>query len=97
VVGDLAANIKAGQGLVDSVGFIMALIGLLFAHMAPAVTSLGEKMDDIEEDVLDGSANALREQIVSIRKKASHYLEFNQLASEMVTAKSVSLLQKISH
>ena len=27
-------------------------------------------MDDIEEDVLDGSANALREQVVSIRKKA---------------------------
>ena len=38
--------------------------------MAPAVTSLGEEMDDIEEDVLDGSANVLREQIVSIRKKA---------------------------
>jgi quinol monooxygenase YgiN len=32
-----------------------------------------------------------------VHKKASHYLEFNQLASEMVTAKSVSLLQKINH
>ena len=31
------------------------------------------------------------------REKASHYLEFNQLASEMVTAKSASLLQKINH
>ena len=30
-------------------------------------------------------------------KQASHYLEFNQLASEMVTAKSVRLLQKINH
>ena len=32
-----------------------------------------------------------------LHKKASHYLEFNQLASEMVTAKSVRLLQKINH
>ena len=69
-VGDLAANIEAGQGPVDSAGFITTLIGLLFARMAPAMTSLGEEMDDIEEGVLDGSANALREQIVSIRKKA---------------------------
>ena len=32
-----------------------------------------------------------------LHKKASHYLEFNQLASEMITAKSVRLLQKINH
>jgi len=32
-----------------------------------------------------------------LHKKASHYLKFNQLVSEMVTAKSVRLLQKISH
>ena len=32
-----------------------------------------------------------------LHTKASHYLEFNQLASEMITAKSVRLLKKISH
>ena len=32
-----------------------------------------------------------------LHKKASHYLEFNQLVSEMITAKSVRLLQKINH
>ena len=32
-----------------------------------------------------------------LHKKASHYLEFNQLVSEMVTVKSVRLLQKINH
>jgi quinol monooxygenase YgiN len=32
-----------------------------------------------------------------LHKKASHYLEFNRLASEMVTAKSVRLLQKINN
>ena len=32
-----------------------------------------------------------------LHKKASHYLRFNQLVSEMVTAKSVRLLQKINH
>ena len=32
-----------------------------------------------------------------LHKKSSHYLEFNQLVSEMVTAKSVRLLQKINH
>ena len=72
-VGDLAANIEAGQGPVDCPGFITTLIGLLFALMAPAVTSLGEEMDDIDEDVLDGSVNALREQIVSIPKKGKYF------------------------
>ena len=32
-----------------------------------------------------------------VHKKASHYLEFNQLVSEMVTAKSVRLLYKINN
>ena len=31
-----------------------------------------------------------------LHKKARHYLEFNQLVSEMVTAKSVRLLDKIN-
>ena len=65
----MAANIEAGQGPVGYAGFITMLICLLFARMAPAVTSLGEEMDNIEEDVLGGSTNALREQIVLIRKR----------------------------
>ena len=32
-----------------------------------------------------------------LHKKANHYLEFNRLVSEMVTAKSVRLLKKINH
>ena len=32
-----------------------------------------------------------------VHKKASHYLEFNQLVSEMVAAKSVRLLYKINN
>ena len=32
-----------------------------------------------------------------LHKKASHYLKFNQLVSEMVTAKSVRLLDKINN
>ena len=84
-VGDLAANIEAGQGPVDSAGFITTLIGLLFARMAPAVTSLGEEMDDIEEDVLDGSANALREQIVSIRKKAIIFKRYMAPQRDLIT------------
>ena len=84
-VGDLAANIEVGQGPVDSAGFITTLIGLLFARMAPAVTSLGEEMDDIEEDVLDGSANALREQIVSIRKKAIIFKRYMAPQRDLIT------------
>ena len=42
----------------------------IFALIEPVITSLGEELDDIEDDVLDGSANALREKNVSIRKKA---------------------------
>ena len=84
-VGDLATNIEAGQGPVDSAGFITTLIGLLFARMAPAVTSLGEDMDDIEEHVLDGSANALREQIVSLRKKAIIFKRYMAPQRDLIT------------
>ena len=45
------------------------LIGLIFARMTPAVTSLSEEIDNIEENVLDGRASVFRKQIVSIRKK----------------------------
>ena len=84
-VSDLAANIEAGQGAGDSAGFITTLIGLLFARMAPAVTSLGEEMDDIEEHVLDGSANALREQIVSLRKKAIIFKRYMAPQRDLIT------------
>ena len=56
---DLVANIELGQEPVDCTGFNTMLIGLLFARMAPAVTSLDE--DGLEEDALDGNTNALRE------------------------------------
>ena len=39
-MGDLAANIEGVGGLVDCAGFITALIGSLYARIAPAVTSL---------------------------------------------------------
>jgi hypothetical protein len=44
----LAANIGAGQRAVGCAAFITMLIGLLLARMAPAVTSVGDEMDDIE-------------------------------------------------
>jgi len=53
--------------------------------MAPAVTSLAEEMDNIEEDVLDGSANALREQIVSIRKKEVIFKRYMAPQQDLIT------------
>jgi len=84
-VGNLVANIEAGQGPADSAAFITMLVGLLFARMAPAVTSLGEEMDDIEEDVLDGSTNTLREKIVSIRKKAIIFKRYMAPQRDLIT------------
>ena len=84
-VGDLATNIKAGQGPVDCAGCITMLIGLFFAQMAPAVTSRAEEMDNIEEDVLDGSANALREQIVLLRQKAIIFKRYMASQRELIT------------
>ena len=84
-VADLVNHIETEQGPVDSAGFITMLIGLLFARMAPAVTSLGEEMDDIEEDVLDGSGTALREQIVSIRKRAIIFKRYMAPQRDLIT------------
>ena len=43
VAGDLAANIEAGQGLVDCAGFITVLTALLFARIALAINGVAKK------------------------------------------------------
>jgi (4S)-4-hydroxy-5-phosphonooxypentane-2,3-dione isomerase len=57
---------------------------------------------DITQDLLNPTKIFLYElyddaAAFELHKKATHYLEFNQLASEMVTAKSVRLLKKVNH
>ena len=84
-VGDLAATLEAGKGPKGSADFVTMLIDLLFARMAPVVTSLGEEMDDIEEDILNGGANTLREQIVSIRKKAIIFKRYMAPQRDLIT------------
>ncbi len=69
-IGDIAERLEKGTGPNDSAGYVAFLTNQLFARMAPVVTGLGEAIDDIEEEVLEGSPTSLREQIVSIRKKA---------------------------
>jgi zinc transporter len=69
-VEDLQNFVAAGTGPKNSGDFVCMLMGLLFARMTPAVSSLTEAMDVIEETILDGAAAADRETVLAVRKKA---------------------------
>ena len=85
-VGDIAERLAKGAGPDNSCSFVAMLINSLFARMAPVVTSLGEEMDDIEESVIDGSSDLLREQIVSIRKKAIIFRRYMAPQQDLIKA-----------
>jgi zinc transporter len=85
-VGDIADRLAKGAGPDNSASFVAMLINLLFARMAPVVTSLGEEMDDIEESVIDGSPDMLREQIVSIRKKSIIFRRYMAPQRDLIKA-----------
>jgi zinc transporter len=85
-VGDIAERLAKGAGPDNSGSFVAVLVNLLFARMAPVVTSLGEEMDDIEESVIDGSPDMLREQIVSIRKKAIIFRRYMAPQRDLIKA-----------
>ena len=69
-VRDIEERIIDGRGPKDSGDFICMLSALLIARMEPVLSDLAEKMDYIEEQVLEDASAELREAIVTIRKQA---------------------------
>jgi len=67
---DLRDKLAANKGPKTSGEFICMLNQRLLDRMAPVLTELDEKIDDLEEMVADNPDAALRSDIVSLRKRA---------------------------
>lgn len=69
-IGDIEEKIKEGKGPKDAGQFVSMLCCGMFARMQPALTTLDESVDDIEEQVVESADISLRESIVQVRKQA---------------------------
>lgn len=69
-VRDIQQLLMDGKGPKNSGDFVTMLAGRLFERMEPVLTELDERLDDIEERVIDDPEPDERQDITTIRKKA---------------------------
>ena len=69
-ISDIEEKIKAGKAPKNSGEFISMLIARLFERMEPALAALDERVDDIEEQLLECADSELRGDIVHVRQQA---------------------------
>lgn len=69
-VQDMCQRLESGSGPKNAGEFIGALSGRLFERMEPVFSELDERVDDVEEQVMDTPDKVLRASITDIRKQA---------------------------
>ena len=69
-VQDIRERLKAGKGPKNSGDFLTMLSARLFERMEPVFSELDERLDDVEERVMDEPDTKDRPTITSIRKQA---------------------------
>ncbi|PHZ83554.1 zinc transporter ZntB [Paremcibacter congregatus] len=69
-VADMAEKIIQGKGPENAGEFVSQLVSRLFERMEPALLSLDDMTDRVEEEILEGPDVSLRETIINIRKRA---------------------------
>lgn len=69
-IDDLKDRIVSGKGPKESGQFIGSLVTRLNERIEPVLSSLDEKMDDIEENVVESGDFSLRQSIIDVRKQA---------------------------
>ena len=67
---DLEKKLQNGRGPKSSGQFVAMLLSQLFFRMEPVLSSLDEKTDTIEEQILETGDLTLRESIIVVRKQA---------------------------
>ncbi len=67
---DIKENLEEGTGFKDTGYFISQLTSRLFERMEPVMAELDERVDLIEEAILENPDPKEREEIIDIRKKA---------------------------
>lgn len=69
-VQDIREKFVKGNGPKNSGDFLAALTSRLFERMEPVMTELDERVDDIEEKVMEEPRSEERQEIIAIRKQA---------------------------
>lgn len=69
-VQDIREKLEQGKGPKNAGDFLVMLTARLFERMEPVLTHLDERIDDIEEKVMEDPEVEERQEIISIRKQA---------------------------
>lgn len=69
-VRDIQDRLAGGSGPRNAGEFVAMLTAHLFERMEPAMTDLGDALDDVEERVMDSPAAAERQAIIALRRQA---------------------------
>lgn len=75
-VRDIQQNLERGTGPVNTGDFIVQLVSRLFARMEPIFTELEERLDDIEEQIIESPEAEERWDIITVRKQAIVFRRF---------------------
>jgi len=67
---DIRGRLSAGRGLGNSGEFVTMLTARLFERMEPTFSALDDRLDRLEEEVIDSPTTDTRQRITSIRKEA---------------------------
>jgi zinc transporter len=67
---DIAEKLVEGKGPKDAADFLVQISSRLFDRMEPVLSELDEKLDDLEELIMEDPDGAHRQKITEIRKKA---------------------------
>lgn len=68
-VGDLLQRLESGRGPMDTMGLLVALADMLVWRMSDTVESFEDRVDVLEDRVLDASGSSLRMELALLRKQ----------------------------
>lgn len=75
-VQDIQQSLRRGTGPANTGDFIVMLVAQLFAKMEPIFTELEERLDDIEEQIIESPEAEERHDIITVRKQAIVFRRF---------------------
>ncbi len=93
---DIKENLENNKGIKDTGHFVSQLSSRLFERMEPVMAELDERVDVIEEAILENPDPKEREEIIDIRKKAIIFRRYIAPQKDVMTNLRLSDLAWIS-
>ncbi|MAI62060.1 MAG: zinc transporter ZntB [Micavibrio sp. TMED27] len=84
-VQDIQKRLSEGRGPKNSGDFVVQLVGRLFERMEPVFSGMDERLDDIEELVMDAPEAKERQVITEIRKQAIVFRRYIAPQRDMIS------------